>query len=438
MEIALNNKYLIPKKQLFFYLVFSAIFLSLIFINVSMAISFLLIMGFFPILKKKEFGIIEFLFIISLLLIFFRYVLLMYYDFSFVYIKFFSLNLDSLNYATWLSLSLIVLFSYCIFIFEKSNIPFKENVYKNIDLYKVNNLLTIMLTIKLCIFYFASISMGSAMSTTQKIIDMLIANLFLVDLLFLITFIYKRISIFNVVLFVLISVVTTSKAALFMLFLLYFISNSKSIKYYKLFNIKYFFYLILGIIIFIIVGTLSYVTRVGGEVNFIFLSIDPILGLFRRLGMIDNITAINLIDVSNIKYFSFFNLWLQFVLGFIPNSLIDFGYYGVSTGWALAHYALGQPDDIINAYETSVIGTALLFSHDNLLLAFLNVILIYTPILLVYYFSKDIVIKYYALFMFIIITLTGDIRVDALLIKHLVIYKFLILPLIKNQKREVI
>jgi len=432
----LNNKYLIPKKQLFFYLVFSAIFLSLIFINVNMAISFLFLIGFFPILRKKEFGIIEFLFVLSSALIFFRYALLMYYDFSFVYINFFPLNFDNLNYATWLSLSMLLLFSYGIFIFEKSNIPFKENIHKNINLHRVNNLLTIMLIIKLFVFYFASISMGSAMSTTQKIIDMLIANLFLVDLLFIITFIYKRISIFNIVLFILISVVTTSKAALFMLFLLYLISNSKSIKYYKIFNMKYFTYLVLGIIIFIITGTLSHVARVGGDVNFVFLSIDPILGLFRRLGMIDNVTAVISIDSSSIEYFSFFNLWLQFVLGFIPNSLIDLGYYGVSIGWALAHYALGQPDDVINAYETSVIGTALLFSHDNLFLAFLNVILIYTPILLVYYFSKDIVIKYYALFMFIIITLTGDIRVDALLIKHLIIYKFLILPLIKNKKRK--
>jgi len=59
------------------------------------------------------------------------------------------------------------------------------------------------------------------------------------------------------------------------------------------------------------------------------------------------------------------------------------------------------------------------------------------PILLVYYFSKDIVIKYYALFMFAIITLTGDIRIDALLIKHLIIYKFLILPFIIRKRKEI-
>jgi len=130
-----------------------------------------------------------------------------------------------------------------------------------------------------------------------------------------------------------------------------------------LFNIKYFIYLVLvlGIFVFIIIGTLSHAARADGKLNFIFLSVDPILGLFRRLGMIDNIVAINMIEYQNIEYFSFSNLLLQFFLGFIPNSLFDFGYYGVSTGWALAHYGLGQPDYIVNAYETSIIGTALLF-----------------------------------------------------------------------------
>ncbi len=328
----------------------------------------------------------------------------------------------------------MLLFSYCIFIFEKSNIAIKGSVFRDIDISKVNNLLTVMLIIKLCVFYMSSISMGSSLSTTQKIIDMIISNLFLIDLLFLITFIYKKISILNILIFIFISIITTSKAALFILFLLFFISNIKIIKYYNLFSMKYLTYLMIGVFIFIIFGTISFSARTGEEINFVFLSLDPILGLSRRLGITDNIVATFLVDVSDIDYFSFFNLWLQFILGFIPNSLIDFGYYGVSIGWAFAHYALGQPDDIINAYETSIIGTALLFSHNNIFLAFFNVVLIYMPILLLYYFAKDIVIKYYALFMFIVITLTGDIRFDALIIKHLIVYKFFILPLIKTKK----
>lgn len=426
---------IINKSQLILYFNFCIASLALFFLGWNILFPFLMLAAFFPILNKNKFSIVEYLFIISLLLIFFRFVLLTFFDFSFVYIKFFTLDIDIMNYSVFLSISMILVFSYLLFFFEKS-IQKKKLKYQEINIKNVNNLLALMLVVKLIVFYFASIKMGTSTSTFQKIIDMIIANLFLIDLLFLITFLYKSVSWLNIILFISISVITTSKSAIFMLILLYIVSTSSSIKYYKIFNLKYLIYGILGILFFIIAGTLSNAARTGGNINFIFLSMDPILGLFRRLGIIDNIIAINTMNYLSVDYFSFPNLILQFILGFIPNSLFDFGYYGVSTGWAVSHYGLGQADYIINGYETSLIGTAILFSHGSILLTFINMILLSAPILIFYYYSKDPIVKYYALFMYIILVLTGDVRVDALFLKHFIIYKFFLIFLIRKKKEK--
>jgi hypothetical protein len=428
-----NSKLIIFKSQLSLYINFMIFFVLILYSNSEIAIPFIILCLFLPILNKNRMGLIEFIFFLSFFLIFIRLWMLVYYDFSFIYIKFFPLDKVILIDVTNIALTYMLFLGYMIFLIDKL-IEEKDILKNNLNLDYVNTILTIMLTVKLVLFFYAKIKMGESTDTLEKIIDMLIANLFLIDLLFLISFLHKRVSKLNILLYILISVVMTSKSAVFMLFLLYIVSISKELKFHRIFNIKYFLYMLVGVVVFIFAAVLSNAARTGDEIKFIFLSIDSILALFRRLGILDNILAIWIMDKSDIEYFSFYNLIIQFILGFIPNSLFDFGYYGVSTGWAVAHYGLGQPDDIINAYEASAIGTAILFSHQNIFLSLINLLLIYSPILLVFYFTKDAVLKYYAIFMFILITITGDIRVDALLIKHIIIYKLIILPLITYKK----
>jgi len=298
----------------------------------------------------------------------------------------------------------------------------------------INIVLGSMLIIKIIVFLVFTIKMGEKVSFTASVLDMLIANLFLIKLLFLILFSQKKVHWINILLYIILSIVMSSKGNLFFLLLIYLIANIESIKPYKIIKLKYFVLLVVLMLAFGVIAPIIGYLRHGSEIIF-FSGIDSVLGLFRRLGVFDNTMAsyINFDSAQAHEYFSLLNMIIQYILGFLPNSLLpDLGIYGHSTGSVFAHDIIGQDWSIRNAYETSIFGTILLFGSGGYIQQFIVILILILPFMLTYKLSNDIFIKKYALFMFFVFIISGDIRTIALMLKHLVIYHLIYKLFIKE------
>lgn len=383
---------------------------------------------------NSKIGLHTVLIVTFILFGFVRMLMLSFFPNSYMFITFHSFGVADLRY-TYNLMAIVLTTSLGVIMLSKLAFSSRASHLPNFSCQVINRITLVMQLIKAGAFLFLGLKMGEATSIVGTIVDAVFANFFIIDLLMLFLFISRRASLLNMLLYVIFTLLMASKGKIFFLILIWLSAVAHLYRDRILLQWRISILAVLMVVVFGIIAPVVGFLRHGNEISF-FSEVGSLLGLFRRLGMLDNTMGL-ILTLKESSYFSVENYFIQLILSFLPNFVFDgLGQFGRSIGDVYAHELLGQPKFLLNAYETSYFGTLLAFSEGS----WSSLLLLQTVTLLPFialYASKDLVVKQYALFMFSVFVISGDVRAIGMLLKHALVYKYIFIPLYNSMISKV-